>query len=201
MPPHRQHMARRGVATGAMVPSCPGRLARPITPPHLPVPEGLRTWTIKGQVVAGRRVPIRRVSGGVGSAWPPSSSGVVSQRSELAGAGQRAGQMEERFHEVGAALVADGDPPVGQQPGQRAFDRPPVATEPVAGFDPTAGDPRGDPAAAQRPSTTRVVVAFVGMEFGWAPAGTARASPQPDDRRDGVDQLLQQLGVVGVGGR
>jgi hypothetical protein len=39
------------------------------------------------------------------------------------------------------------------------------------------------------------------MEFGWAPAGTARASPQPDDRRDGVDQLLQQLGVVGVGGR
>jgi hypothetical protein len=47
---------------------------------------------------------------------------VVSQRLELAGAGQRAGQVQERREEVGAALVADGEPPVGQQPGQRAYD-------------------------------------------------------------------------------
>jgi hypothetical protein len=40
---------------------------------------------------------------------------VVSQRSELAGADQRAGQVQECGEEVGVALVADGQVPVGQQ--------------------------------------------------------------------------------------
>jgi hypothetical protein len=45
-----------------------------------------------------------------------------SQRLELAGTGQRADQMQERGQDVGAALVADRQAPVGQQPGQRPLD-------------------------------------------------------------------------------
>jgi hypothetical protein len=46
-----------------------------------------------------------------------------------------------------------------------------------------------------------VVVAFVGVELGRAPTWSPEPSPWADDRRDGVDQLLQELRVVGVGGR
>jgi hypothetical protein len=73
----------------------------------------------------------------------------VSQRSELAGADQRAGQVQECGEEVGVALVADGQAPVGQQPGQRSLDLPAMtAQQQLTGLDATAGDPRADPSSA-----------------------------------------------------
>ena len=39
------------------------------------------------------------------------------------------------------------------------------------------------------------------MQLGWAPAGPAGSPPRAQHRWDGVDQLLQQQRVVGVGGR
>jgi hypothetical protein len=109
--------------------------------------------------------------------------------------------MEERLQDVGPALIADRQAPVGQQPGQRPLDLPAVAAQPGAGLQPTPGDPRADPSAAQRPPAASKVVAFVGVQLGRPPTGPTRASPWADDRRDGVHQLFQQLGVVGVGRR
>jgi hypothetical protein len=121
-------------------------------------------------------------------------------RSELAGADQRASQMQERGHFVGAALVADRQPTVGQPPGQRPLDLPAVTTQPGVGLHSTAGDPCGD-ASPQQLATAKVVVALIAMELGRSPSRPTRPAPPADDRRDGVHQLLQQLGVVGVGRR
>jgi hypothetical protein len=109
--------------------------------------------------------------------------------------------MQEPLQDVGAALVADGQAAVGQQPGQGAFDLPAVAAQPLAGLHSSAGDPRADPSMAQDPAAGWVVIAFVGVELGWAPAWPPGPSPWADDRRDGVHQRLQQLRVMGVGGR
>jgi hypothetical protein len=109
--------------------------------------------------------------------------------------------MQERHEDVSAAFVADGQAPVGQQPGQGPFDLPAVTTQPGVGLQPTPGDPRADASAAQRPPAGRIVVALVGVELGRALTGPTRPTPRADDRRDGVDQRFQELGVVGVGGR
>jgi len=73
---------------------------------------------------------------------------VVSQRSELAGADQRARQVQECGEEVGVPLVADGQTPVGQQPGQRSLDLSSDDGQQLTGLDATAGDPRADPSSA-----------------------------------------------------
>ena len=109
--------------------------------------------------------------------------------------------MQERCEDVSAAFVADGQATVGQQPGQRAFDLPAVTPQPLAGFDPTPGDPRADASAAQRPPTGQIVVTLVGVQLGWASTWPPGPAAWPDDRWDGVHQLLQELGVVGVSGR
>jgi hypothetical protein len=66
---------------------------------------------------------------------------VVSQRLELAGTDQRAGQVQESGQDVGAALVTDRQAPVGQQPGQGTLDVPAMAAQRV--LDSTHG---GQPA-------------------------------------------------------
>jgi hypothetical protein len=56
--------------------------------------------------------------------------------------------MKERCEDVGVALVADGQAPVGQQPGQRSLDLPAMTAQQLTGLDATAGDPRADPSSA-----------------------------------------------------
>ena len=109
--------------------------------------------------------------------------------------------MEEPQQDVRAALVADLQPPVACQPRQRPLDHVPVAAQPSRGLDAAAGDPRGDTASAQRPPAARVVVAIVQVELGGPPAGPTRPALRPLDRRDGINQLLQQQRIMGVGGR
>src|SRR6266498_1269295 len=89
---------------------------------------------------------------------------LVSQRCEVAGADQGAGEGEEGHHPGFGALVADLEAAATQQPGHRALDLPALAAQPLRRLDPAAGDPGGDAAAAQRPSAARVVVALVGVE-------------------------------------
>jgi hypothetical protein len=55
---------------------------------------------------------------------------MVSQRLELAGADQRAAEMKERREDVGAALIADCQAPVGEQPRQGTLDLPAVTAQP-----------------------------------------------------------------------
>jgi hypothetical protein len=109
--------------------------------------------------------------------------------------------MQECGQKVGAAFVADRQPSVGDQPGQRPFHFPSLSAQPRGGLHPTAGDPRSDAAAADRLPAGRVVIAFVGVQLGRAPARSTGSSPWPDDCWDGVHQLLQQQRVVGVGRR
>ena len=98
--------------------------------------------------------------------------------------------MQERDQDVAAA----------QQPGQRPLDLPTMATQPGVGLHPTAGDPRRDPAPAQQLSATRVVLSFVAMQLGWPLARSTRPTAWPDHRQHRIDQLFQQLGIMGVGG-
>jgi len=51
---------------------------------------------------------------------------------ELLEANQAAGYVQEGFVDVGATLVADAQPPILVQPGNRALDHPALATEPGA---------------------------------------------------------------------
>src|SRR5512142_1618801 len=71
-----------------------------------------------------------------------------------------------------------------------------MTPQPGKGVHPAAGNARGDPALVQPTPQVVVVVALVGMELGWPPTAGTAAGP---DRRDGFDQRLQGLAVVGVG--
>jgi hypothetical protein len=56
--------------------------------------------------------------------------------------------VQECGEEVGVALVADDQSPVGQQPGQRSLDLPAMTAQQLTGLDATAGDLRADPSSA-----------------------------------------------------
>jgi hypothetical protein len=124
-----------------------------------------------------------------------------SQRSELAGADQRTSQVEEGREDVGTALAAKGEAPVGQQPSQRPLHLPAVAAQPPVGLHPTPGDPRRDIPTAQHPPAGPEVVALIRVQLGRPLARPTRPAPWPDDRRDRVHDLFEQQRVVGVGGR
>jgi hypothetical protein len=51
---------------------------------------------------------------------------------ELVEADERAGQLQEPEQDVAAPLVADLQPPVAHQPGQRALRHIAVAAQPLA---------------------------------------------------------------------
>jgi hypothetical protein len=110
-------------------------------------------------------------------------------------ADQRAGQLEQAEVDVAAALVAGAQSLEGVQPGEAALDDPAVAAQAGAVGDAAAGDPRSDPALAELTAVDVVVVAAVGEQLPWAPAGSAASAP---DRRNGVDQRDQLGDVVAV---
>jgi len=116
-------------------------------------------------------------------------------------ADQRARQVEERQHDVGASLVADLQPPIADQPRQRPLHHIPVPAEPLARLDPASGDPGDDPASTQRPPAARVVIPLVTVELGGPLARPTRPTPPAFDRRHRIHHLLQQHRVVGVGRR
>jgi hypothetical protein len=113
----------------------------------------------------------------------------------VAVADQRAGQLEQAEVDVAPALVAGAQSLEGVQPGEAALDDPAVATQPGAVCDAAASDPRRDAAGAQLAAVDVVVVAAVGEQLPWAPAGPAASAP---DRRNGVDQRDELGDVVAV---
>jgi hypothetical protein len=111
-------------------------------------------------------------------------------------ADERTAKGTERFVDVLAALVSDGEAAELAQPGEGAFDHPAMAPKPFAGVDPCAGDPHLDSASPQEATTARDVVGLVGMELGGAlPWATAWAL----DVRNGVDHCLEDRTVVAIG--
>lgn len=105
--------------------------------------------------------------------------------------------MVEGCEDVGAPFVADGDPAEASEPCQGALDHSPVAAQALAAFDAATGDPGNDGAFAQGAPTVGEIVPLVGVQFGGATAWSAGALA---DGRHGIDQRLQELAVVPVGG-
>jgi hypothetical protein len=113
----------------------------------------------------------------------------------VAGDGSREG--EEGQEVAGVTFVAQGQPPVAGQPGERSFDDPPVPAELVTGLDAFAGDADGDAAVAEPGAQVSLVIGLVRVQLGRLAAARAAAGP---DRGDGPDRGVQREGVAGVRG-
>ena len=99
--------------------------------------------------------------------------------------------------DVGAPLVADGQPAETVEPSQGAFDDPALAAQALTRLDACAGDARNDVALPQQIATKAVGVAFVGVEFDRA---FAPPSVGLFGRADGIDRLRQHRTLGDVGG-
>jgi hypothetical protein len=119
---------------------------------------------------------------------------------EEADADEGAGQVQEAEDRRGLAVVADREATVREQPGDRPLDDPAMSAEALGGLDATPGDPGDDAASAQGAPVDGIVVALVAVELLGSEARASRLTKRAPDGRDGVDQRLQQLGVVDVGG-
>lgn len=97
------------------------------------------------------------------------------------------------------ALVADQQLVKAAEPSQRAFNHPAMSTEPLARVDTAPGDARSDVTGAQRAAAAPMIVGFVGVQFCGTTLRTASAAVS--DRRDRVDQGLEDAAVVAVGAR
>ena len=98
--------------------------------------------------------------------------------------------------DIGAPFIANRQPTIAVEPGQGALDHPAVTTESFAGVDALAGDADPNVATAQGVAAAGVVIPFVGMQLGWP---LAPSSIRLSDRRNGIEQLLEDDGVVAVG--
>jgi hypothetical protein len=97
---------------------------------------------------------------------------------------------------IGSSFITNRQPPIAVEPGQRALNHPAMATEPFAGVDTLTGDADADVAATQRLATAWIVIPFVGMQLGGALAAPSIGLP---DEGNGIEQLLEDDGVVAVG--
>jgi hypothetical protein len=107
-------------------------------------------------------------------------------------ADEAAGEGEETFVDVGAAVVADEEASASVEPGEGAFDDPAVLSEAGAVLGLAAGDLGLDAAFAQLLAMPLGVVGAVGEQ----PVGAAaRVADTAAHRRHPVDKR-QQLGDV-----
>jgi hypothetical protein len=98
--------------------------------------------------------------------------------------------------DVGTTLVADDESAKAMHPGEASFDDPAVASESLRRFDATTGDARDDVPGSAGGSRSARVVRLVGMQL---VGSEARASDGRRDRRHGVQQRFEQMGVGDVG--
>ncbi len=75
--------------------------------------------------------------------------------------------------DVGASIVAYGQPAVAGKPSERPLHHPAVAAQTLAALHAPPGDPRLYTALKQVVSAVWVVVPFVRVELRWLPAGPA----------------------------
>src|SRR5262245_60712304 len=103
---------------------------------------------------------------------------------------------EEGLMAIGAPLVAHGQAAAAIEPGQRALEHPAMPTEALAGVEAFAGDANADMPEAEGPTTPRDVIGLVSMQ-----CVGALAPPTVGlfDRRDGIEQVLEDDGIVAIG--
>ena len=114
---------------------------------------------------------------------------------QLLPADEAAGEGEEAFVDVVAAVGADEQSAAVVKPGEGALDDPTVAAEPGAVFSLTASDQRLDAALPNEPPVLVVVVAAVGDQD---PGSTSWTTYSAAHRRDAIEQLEQLADVVAV---
>jgi hypothetical protein len=100
--------------------------------------------------------------------------------------------VQERQVDIIPSLIADRQPAVLAEPGQRPLDHPAVPPEPLRRLNALAGDPGGDPPATEIPATAGDVVGLVGMQLGWSTARPSGATARTEHRRNIVNQRLEQ---------
>ena len=98
--------------------------------------------------------------------------------------------------DVAPALVAGDEPPEAVDPGEAAFDHPPVSAQLLTGLDAASCDAGRDPTTAASLSAASMVIGLVGVELVWS---ASRPATLPSDRRDAVEKVLEWDAVVGVG--
>jgi hypothetical protein len=108
--------------------------------------------------------------------------------------------MEQAQHRDRLAVVPRGQATISQHPRQRALHDPAVTTQPLGRLHAPPGDPRRDAPSSQRSPVCRVVVALVAVQLLRAESRPTGLADGPADRRDGVDQRLQELRIVDVRG-
>lgn len=86
--------------------------------------------------------------------------------------------------------------PEGHQPSDGTFNDPSVGTQTLGTVHAPARDTNLDPQPAEVTTAPFVVIPLVSVEFLRASAWPA--GPGCPDRRGGVEQWLEQLGVMGV---
>ena len=106
------------------------------------------------------------------------------------------GEREEGLVELGAALVANGQPSIATELDERPPDDPAMAAEPFARRDPLAGSADADVTVREGLPPAREVVGLVGVECGGPTAPTAVGLL---DRRDRIGQVLEDDRLVAVG--
>ena len=108
---------------------------------------------------------------------------------------EAAGEGEEAFVDVVAAVCADEQPAAVVEPGESALDDPTVAAESGAVFGLAASDQRLDAALPDEPPVLVVVVAAVGDQH---PRPASWAANSAAHRRHAVEQVKQLGDVVAV---
>ena len=108
-------------------------------------------------------------------------------------ADQAAGDLEERFVDVGAAFVADAQAAVLVQPGDRALDDPTLFAEPRAVRLLGAADLGADAAGAQFVAVAAGVVGAIAEQ---PPRPAAGATALAAHRRDRINERQQLEDVV-----
>src|SRR5215213_10403678 len=106
--------------------------------------------------------------------------------------------MEKRLMDIVSALVANREPAVLRKPGKCALHNPPVSSQLLAALYALSCYTALYPTFPQSPFALLVIVSFVGMQL----LGTL---PRPSPTRTldglyGVDELLKDHRVVGIGG-
>ena len=99
--------------------------------------------------------------------------------------------------DIGPALIAYPKSAELVAPSMGPFNDPAVSPKAVLGFDSSSRNTRLDATISARTAAPRVIVPFVGVQFGRTESGT---TPGTWNGRDAIQQIFQNFGVVNVSG-
>ncbi len=98
--------------------------------------------------------------------------------------------------DVDAPLEADAQLAHSGEPGMRALDHPAMPPQSVVALDPLASDACGDAPMLEMLAAAVDIVGLVGVQLAWSTSWTPGLA---GDRRQGIDQFLEDHRVVPVG--